>query len=459
MAGIGFELVKLLKKNNYGGLLHAYGLTTLIGSGPGLLVLFSLGVICFFTLFAIPTFGTVRQFLVIIIYLFSGSMIISSFLQYTFTRFVADLEFIKKFDLITPNFFGALLLQIIASISFALPVVFYFFSDYDILLNILLVSIFIILSMIWISTVLLTGAKSYRRIIWAFILGYSTMIIMHFSFEQKQNDIIFLLFEFLLAQCILFTSLIYAIMALYPSNIIIKFDFLNKENFYYSLVFANFFYNLGFWIDKYLFWFNQNTGYNIFPPLHSSPVYDLPMFISSLTMIPGAAVFMLQLESKFSLFYPKVMDTIFKRKTLAEIDAICNKLVESGRDCIYSLIKTQVTVVIILFLSLTYLFSTFQIPSIYMNLLPILIISAGLNVILWALLCLLYYMTRYLQALYVTLVFVTTNVIFTLASLYAGPLYYGYGFGFSLLLSILIAVFFLNRDFKNIEYTTFMTVD
>ena len=196
MAGIGFELVKLLKKNNYGGLLRAYGLTTLIGSGPGLLILFSLGVICFFTFFAIPTLATVRQFLVIIIYLFSGSMIISSFLQYTFTRFVADLEFLKKFECITPNFFGVLLIQIMVSLSFVLPVVFYFFSDYSIILKILLVSTFNILTLIWISTVLLTGAKSYRRIIWAFILGYSTMIIVHFSFEQKQNDVIFLLFEF-----------------------------------------------------------------------------------------------------------------------------------------------------------------------------------------------------------------------------------------------------------------------
>ncbi len=400
-----------------------------------------------------------RQFLAIIIYLFSGSMIISSFLQYTFTRFAADLEFLKQYELITPNFMGVLLLQLLGSLCFVLPVVYYFFTEYSFIFKILLVSLFCILSMIWISSVLLTEAKSYRRIIWGFLLGYCTMIIVHFVFEEKQNDVTFLLFEFLLAQCVLFVSLLYSILTLYPTNKLILFGFLKKENFYYSLVFANFFYTLGFWIDKYLFWFNQDTGYPILPPLQLSPVYDLPMFVASLTMIPGAAVFMLHLESSFSLIYPKVMNTIFHRKTLDEIDAICNELISSGREIIQTLIKSQSVVVIIAFLSIPFIFSVFNIPGIYLNLLFILIISAGLNVILWALLSLLYYMTMYLQAFYVTVVFVIGNIIFTLISLDAGPLYYGYGFGLSLLLAVITALCFLNRDFKNIEYATFMMVD
>ena len=459
MAGIGFELVRLLNKNNYSGLLRAYGLTALIGAGPGLLIMFSLGIVCFFTLFTTPTSMIVRQFLVIVIYLFSSSMIISSFLQYTFFRFIADTVFLKKFELITPNFMGVLLLQFMASLCFSLPVVLYFFSEYSIILKILLISSFVVLSLIWISTVLLTGFKSYRRIIWAFVLGYTSMIMVHFSFEQMQNDVAFLLFEFLLAQCVLFVCLLHSIINYYPTNVLIKFDFLKRENLYYTLVFANFFYNLGFWIDKYLFWYNQNTGYDIFPPLHSSPIYDLPLFISSLTMLPGAAIFMLKLESSFSLIYPKVMDTIFRRKTLAEIDAVCNELVLSGRDAIYSLIKTQAAVVIIIILMAAFIFSVFNIIPIYLNLLFILIIAASLNVMLWALLSILYYMTKYLQALYVGLVFFLSNLTFTLVSLYAGPFYFGYGFSFSLLLAIIFALFFLNEDFKNIEYTAFMMTD
>ena len=459
MAGIGFELVKLLNKNNYRDLLNAYGLSTLIATGPGLLIIFSLGIVCFFAFFAIPTTVTVRVFLTIIIYLFSGSMIISAPLQYTFTRFVADLEFIKKFDLITPNYVGALLVQLIMSMCIAVPFVWYFFSDFNTLLKILLISIFALLTMICISSVLLTGVKFYRRILWAFVLGYTTMIMVHFAFEQRQNDVNFLLFEFLLAQCILFIALLFSIMDLYPTNKLIDFSFLKKANFYYTLVFANVFYALGFWIDKFLFWYNQDTGYTLLYPLRISPVYDLPAFISLLTMIPGSAVFMLQMESSFSLIYPKVMDTIFRRKTLIEIDSLCNQLIVSGRTALYRLIKTQLTVIIILFLSVFFLFSTFKILPIYLNLLLILIVGAGLNVILWALLSFLYYMTKYLHALLVCIVFFMGNFILTLLSLYLGPMYYGYGVDFSLILAIATALFLLNEDFKHIEYTAFMMVD
>ena len=68
-------------------------------------------------------------------------------------------------------------------------------------------------------------------------------------------------------------------------------------------------------------------------------------------------------------------------------------------------------------------------------------------------------MTRYRQALYVGLVFVISNVAFTLGSFYAGPQYFGYGFALSLLLSSVLALIFLNENFKNFLYTTFMMTD
>lgn len=457
MAGIGFELLKIWKEGTYSGLLRAYALTSMIGSGPGLFVILGLGIVCFFNLFAIPNTDTGHQFITITIYLFSSSMIISSFLQFTFFRFIADKIFSKDFELVTPNFNGVLLVQLIISICFALPIVFYFFSNYSMTLKILLISTFNILCMIWISTVLLTGFKSYRRIIWAFVLGYSTMIIVHFLL--RKNDILTLLFEFLLAQTILFSLLLHAILDFYPGKKLIKFDFLKRENFYSTIVFANFFYNLGFWIDKYLFWYNTDTSYTIFPPLRFSPIYDFPMFIAYVTIIPAIAAFIFQIEAKFAIIFPTFMDTIFRRKTLTEIDTVRNQLISAGRDAVFSLIRTESIVIVILFLSASFLFSVLNVVSLYLNVLFILIIAAGLNVILWGLLNIMYYMTRYRHAFYVSFVFFISNLIFTLISFYAGPVYFGYGFCVSLLLSIIFALIFLNEDFNNLEYLTFMMTD
>jgi uncharacterized membrane protein len=457
MAGIGFDLIRLANKGNYRGLLGAYGLTTLISSGPSIFTIIGIGVVCFFNLFLTPDDRVAYQFLSIVIYLFSSSMILSSFFQYSFFRFIADRIYVNEFNEVTPNFIGVLLIQVIISCCFSLPVVFYFFSSHNLNLKILLIANFIILNMIWISTVLLTGIKSYRKILWAFFLSYITMIIVHFLVPN--NNLNCLLFEFLLAQVILIILLLHAILDYYPTNRLIKFNFLKKDNLFYSLMFANFFFTLGFWVDKFIFWFNSDTSYPIFQPLRASPLYDFPMFIAYIAIIPAMAIFLFQIEAKFSMIYPKFMKTIFNRKTLSEIVAIRNELTLSGRGAILSLFKTQYTIVIALFLSISCIFTTLEIIPVYLNLLFILSIATSLYVILWGIVNILYYMTRYIQALYVGIIFASSNTLFTLISLYAGPSYFGYGFCFSLLLSICCALIFLNNSFNDLEYYTFMMTD
>lgn len=457
MAGIGFELLNLMKQGTYLSLVRAYGLTTLMVSGPFLFIMVGIGFVYYLALLTISDSVIIHQFLSIIIYLFSASMILSSFLQYTFFRFIADKIFVKEFDQVASNFNGVLLVQLIMCVCFSLPIVFYFFKDYSFILKILLIATFIVLCMIWLSTVLLTGLKSYRKIIWAFAIGYSSMIISNALLGK--NTISYLLFEFLLTQALILLILLNAILNYYPTRQLIKFEFLQNGNFYLPLVFANFFYTIGIWIDKYLFWFNPDTSFISFSPLRISPLYDFPMFIGYLTIIPTTATYLLQMEAKFALIYPNFMQTIFRRKTLAEIDAIRNQLVSAGRDSVFSLFKTQSVIIITLFLSVSFIFSILHINPLYLNLLLILTIGAGLNVILWGLLNILYYLTKYLQALFITCFFFLSNFAFTLVSFYMGPLYYGYGFNLSLLLSIAIALIFLNENFKDLEYSTFMMTD
>lgn len=457
MAGIGFELKKLWAEGSYQSMIRAYGLSALMGSGPGLFIIMSLGLICFFTLFSTPSYLTSYKFLSIVTYLLSSSMIISSPLQYTFFRFLADKIFLKEFSEVTPNFIGVLLIQLSISICFAYPIVLYFFASHSFILKILLASNFIILSLIWLTVVLLTGLKSYRTIIWGFVLGYVAMIIVHFLIQKIEIN--WLLFELLLAQVILFIFLLHAILDYYPTNKCITFDFLKKENFYFSLMFSNFLYTLAFWIDKYLFWYTPDTSFVIYSPLRLSPLYDLPMFIAYLTIIPAIAVYILQMEGNFSLIYPKFMETIFNRKTMAEIEAVKLELVLAGREAVFSLFKTQAAVLVIMVLLSRYIFSLFEISTLYLDILFVLIVAVGLNVILWGLMNILYYLTQYRYAVYVSLIFLSTNLVFTLISLYVSPIFYGYGFALSMLFSIIAALIFLNKNFSNLEYTTFMMTD
>jgi uncharacterized membrane protein len=183
------------------------------------------------------------------------------------------------------------------------------------------------------------------------------------------------------------------------------------------------------------------------------------MLIAYLTIIPTTAAFLLQVETSFSMVYPKFMVKIFRKKTLTEIDAIRGELTMAGRNAVFSLFKTQAVIIVTMFLITPYFLTVFKLPMIYSNLLYILYIAAGLNVILWGLLNILYYTTRYRHALIVSLIFLLGNVSLTILSLHLGPPFYGYGYAFSLLISIAVALFFLNSNFKDLTYTTFMMTD
>lgn len=458
MAGIGFQLVRLLKQNTYQGALRAYTLSTVISSGTMLFTLLSIGFICFFSLFTVPNATTVHEFLAVIINLYAGSMILSALLQYTFFRFIADLVFLKAFERITPNFVGVLLVQLVLSCLVVTPIVYHYFSSYGILLQILLIANFSVLSLIWIAIVLLSGFKSFRKIGFAFFVGYSLLLIGHFLFEQH-NRLVALLIEYLAAQVIILGSMIYALIESYPTKLLIRFEFLKKANVYPYLIFANFFFNLGFWIDKYLFWFSPSTSSIVFSPLAYSPVYDVPMFLSMLSIIPATSVFTLKIESSFAVAYPRMMESIFSHKSLSEIELACQDIVVSGRDTFVSALKVQIYVVILLCFVIPYFTTQRHDSSIYLAITFTLIIGGALYFMLWSMMSLFYYMTKYREAFCVSLFFCLTNAGFTALSIYGGPEYYGYGYTLSLVLTVCMALVLLNKNFKEILYFTFMMTD
>ena len=115
MAGIGFELRKLLRKESYSGLLQAYAYAGIIGSGPWVLSIVGILAIGLLSTTAMGVSYVVGQFQVSVTYLMASSLVLTGFIQLGFTRFIADRLFEKKDSMVMPNFNGLLLLVIIIS--------------------------------------------------------------------------------------------------------------------------------------------------------------------------------------------------------------------------------------------------------------------------------------------------------------------------------------------------------
>ncbi|MFC0694352.1 exopolysaccharide Pel transporter PelG, partial [Paraburkholderia humisilvae] len=115
MAGIGFELRKILKRDTLSGVMRAYAYAGLISSGPLILSIFGILVIGVMSLgLTIPRYAIV-QFQVSVTYLIACSLILTGPLQLSFTRFISDRLFEKRDDLVLSNYNGVVLISTAAS--------------------------------------------------------------------------------------------------------------------------------------------------------------------------------------------------------------------------------------------------------------------------------------------------------------------------------------------------------
>ena len=102
------------------------------------------------------------------------------------------------------------------------------------------------------------------------------------------------------------------------------------------------------------------------------------------------------------------------------------------------------------------LLSWLDIPQLYLPLLSVDVIAAGLQVALLGLLNVLFYLDKRRDILVLTLFFAVANVVLTLLSLEWGAATYGYGFALALLATVVGAMWVLDRRLEVLEFDTFM---
>jgi uncharacterized membrane protein len=170
MAGIGFELRKILSRDSYTATLRAYVYAGLISSGPWVLSIISVMVIGVMSLGVVVPELLIRQFLVSVTYLMASSLIFTGGAQLLFTRFISDRLFEKRQELILPNLIGILLVITISSgvLGFLLLSLLF---DQPFLYRLLMLANFVVLCNLWLTIIFLSGMKAYNRILLVMVAG------------------------------------------------------------------------------------------------------------------------------------------------------------------------------------------------------------------------------------------------------------------------------------------------
>ncbi len=454
MAGIGFELRKILERNNYTSTLQAYFYAGIISSGPWVLSIVSMLLVGIISLKRFSDTQELSYFLVTVTYLMAGSLVMTGGTQLLLTRFIADRLYEKRNDLILPNTMGALALTAIIAALAAGPAVSLLFPDKNLYFRLLTFTAFVTLNCLWLAVIFLSGLKAYNRILLTMAIGYTTVVILSALLSDYQAE--GLMLAFVVGHAFILFAFMNEIFRTFPGDKLLGFDFLKRCNIHPSLFFIGLAFYLGIWSDKFIFWFNPITSEATAGYLRSSVIYDIPIFLAYLTIIPGMAVFLVRFETDFAENYSRFYDAIREHQPLETIQYNKQLMVNSVRQGILEILKVQSLTVILLFVWTRELLSWLGISYYYETLLQVDMVGVGIQVIMMAVMNVLFYLDRRKEALQLSLVFLGSNTLFTLASQKTNPAFFGYGFVIGVTLTTIIGLLMINRILRDLEYETFM---
>lgn len=455
MAGIGFELRKILKGRSLSHVLRAYCYAGIIGSGPWIISVAALVVIYLLSAHkSISQKLLLLQFQVSVTYLISISLIISGLTQYAFTRFIADSLFERRDYTVLPNSLGLMFLTNIFTAIVGCFYSYYFLQHTPALYRIFSVCTLVVLTNLWTLSSLLSGLKSYKAILIAFFIGYGlTVILCTYGWEYGVTGLVG---GFFIGQTVLLFILLSVTTKAYFSKDVLEFDFSHKNKMHLSLVFAGFFYNLAIWADKYCFWFYPGTGQKMIGSLHASLIYDLPMFLSFFLIIPGFSVFLFRMETDFVAHYQSYYDAVRDGGNLNQIESMHERMVLSVRVGLIDIIKIQGFITFFGFLYSKEILAFFNFPTIHAHLFRLDMLAIDLLVLFLAMLNVVFYLDKRMQAFWLTLLLFVLNISLTLLSLHLGVFYYGFGLLAALVITDVAAILLINRNFNELTYETFM---
>jgi len=453
MAGIGFELRKYLNDDTFTGSMKAYGFAGLISAGPWVLSILGVMLIGVVAVSYALVDEQVRQFTTSVTWLMGASLILTGFLQLMFTRFVADRHYEREFEIINANFFGALLLTLITSAVIGAALAVTLFHE-SLAYEILMVANFCALSAVWIAVIFVAGLRRFKIILWTFGIAYAITVVMSLMFMSQGLE--GLLFGLFIGHVSLVFLMVGAIVPEYPVVGKVRWDFLSLPKIHPALIWVGFFYNLGIWSDKLIFWLHPDTSELVIGPLRTSLIYDLPIFLAYLSIIPGMAVFLLTIETEFAEAYEGFFAAVRGNASLQEIELLGNAMVVAVREGLFQIVRVQGITILLLYVLGPSIVKWLELPEKFVHLYYVDLVGVGAQVLMLAVLNVAFYLDKLKEALILTFFMFATNTLFTWLSIQWGPVYFGYGFGVSMALTALLGVVLVGRELDSIEFHTFM---
>ncbi|MEX2381493.1 MAG: exopolysaccharide Pel transporter PelG [Opitutales bacterium] len=450
MAGIGFQLNKILDKGSYAGVVQAYGYAALVSSGPWVI-----SILCLALFGAWVGWGDsgMESFFGAIMYVYAFSLVLTGPLQLVLTRYAADLLYLEDQEKVYPSFLAALGGGMF--VAALLGAIFFIgFVPGSLLFRCMAAQLFSLVCGIWISMVFVSAIRNYWGVLVAFLTGFGlslTAAAAGFQVAGAEGAMP----GFLLGQMVLLLILVG----------LIRQEFNGKESFsflwfvyfrkHWALALCGFVYNLGIWGDKFIHWWFSPYRLQVAGALWASPVYDQAIYLSYLAIVPGMAVFFLAMEARFAEKYEMFFKQVIDKGSLDSLRQRREEMLRALQGGIMMVLRVQGLVTIFLILGAGPLLGQLGLNAMQVTVFQISLVGVFLLVIFLSFLTVLFYLDKPRAALFSCAVFAAVNIGVTFLSLAAGERFYGSGLVAGAACGAFFAAQMANRHIRDLIYETF----
>lgn len=452
MAGIGFELKKLFRRKGVLEMFRAYGYAGITCSGPmllGILLLFGILFLCGLTG---AEQHTKELLICMITYTMLASLTVTSFFSMTVTRFIADMLFEERKDTILASFWGT-------SVAMLLPGsllygIFLLFSGANALQQLLCLSLFGELIIVWNAMSYLTAIKDYKGILCSFAMAVLVAFIMGaVMLTAGVPPIEGLLFAVSVGYGMMMIWDVILLYRYFPQRDVSAFLFLKWMDKFLILAFTGFCLNIGLFAHLVMMWLGP-IGRQLQGLFYGAPYYDVPSLMAFLTILITTVSFVVSVEVNF---YPKYRIYYRLFNDEGSVDDI-----GQAEEEMKVVLKSELKYTAFKQLCATAL--AVSVGGIVLGALPLgfndlmqgyfrtLCVGYGLYAIGNTILLLLLYFTDYKGALTAAVLFAVCASLFTGVSLLFDQVYYGFGFLTGSSIFCLAALMRLNMFTGNLPY-------
>ncbi len=451
MAGIGFELQKILNEGGLAGFFKVALAGTIIVAGPWILSIIGIFLISRFAGVALAEGRTL--FMGVIIYSYAFSLFIFGGTHYVFTRMVADIIYLDE-----RREAGAALVLfsvLIAALSQLVALLAVRGLDTDTIARAPLfklgaVLFFTVINLTWLLMIFISLSKRYLAIFIIFLTGISTSVagvvglgtrlglggaMMGFATGQSLTALLLFVLSFRECPPGRFAAAAGRLAAYFPK--------------YRYLFLTGLFYYWGIWIDKIVFWIAFGT------PVPGSFIrlfdaYDIPVYLANLTMIPGLIYFIVAAETNF---YVRLKNFLLSLSH-GRYDAILEQKVRlqaEMRTCLTEQSLFQGVLTVFLLLAAPALTAALFQNAVDSSILRVTLTAVFFHLLFLTALTLLFYLEMYAQAFLASLVFFCLNLALSVLTARFGGGLFGLSYLISGCAASLTAILYLRLALGRID--------